>query len=807
MGNDTSIGNVRRRYRMTLTGAVSAMALFTLVVLTTRTASPGSSAPLVAIAVSAATATSGSGVLFVDDDAAANGDGLTWDTAYRFLQDALAFASDPANGVAEIRVAQGTYKPDRDEANPNGDGDREATFQLIDNLTLAGGYAGIAAEDPDARDVDNQQSILDGDLLDNDLQPFFYNYEENTFNILTAHGTLGGVVSGFTVTGGNSVESESPGAGLSVIDAIDCVVENCLFIENGEWPTFWVSNSTVAACRCRFVGNLDQVAYITDGSTAEFVDCEFDGRQQHDHRSVTNFQATTTMIGCRVTGDHTIKSQVGGVFNQNGQMTLINCDLHNNVAGVGVFSNTWNGTDEIGMATLINCTIANNEGTHDLIGGAGIYNGIAGNGDGMAILTIDNCTIWGNFSAVDGAHNEGAQITNLSDLTVNYSNVEGLTGDFGGAGNIGADPTFVAENSRRVLPGSPSNDAGSNNSVPEEIIFDLDGTPRFADDAEARDMGRGRPPIVDMGPYEFEFRDCNGNGVSDSADIADGTVGDCNLNGIPDVCDIASGESSDTDGDGVPDECQDCNGNFRHDGNDIADGFSHDCNQNGVPDECEIDCNGNGIPDECDIASGASIDCDDNGVPDECDNSALFSAESEVFTPLDSDFDYTWVVESPPVASSDVTIEFVAVGELESFNSFVGLSINDVQFPARFRDGAQDCPKEPDVDALVFAAGDFNTLFANQDLTIELSPFNVDAEVCAQETFIAVSIEYLTPSFGADSCPLGDLDSDGDVDGSDLIILLGAWGACDDCDDCTADLDGDCDVDGADLILLLGNWG
>ncbi len=71
----------------------------------------------------------------VDDDAALGGDGLSWGTAYRFLQDALA---NVAPGT-ETRVAQGVYKPDRDNANPAGTGDREETFQLLDGVALRAG--------------------------------------------------------------------------------------------------------------------------------------------------------------------------------------------------------------------------------------------------------------------------------------------------------------------------------------------------------------------------------------------------------------------------------------------------------------------------------------------------------------------------------------------------------------------------------------------------------------------------------------------------------------------------------------------
>ncbi len=56
-------------------------------------------------------------------------------------------------------------------------------------------------------------------------------------------------------------------------------------------------------------------------------------------------------------------------------------------------------------------------------------------------------------------------------------------------------------------------------------------------------------------------------------------------------------------------------------------------------------------------------------------------------------------------------------------------------------------------------------------------------------------------------CPLlGDLNCDGVIDVSDLLILLGEWGDCDDPNDCPADLNDDGVVDVSDLLILLGNW-
>ena len=53
----------------------------------------------------------------------------------------------------------------------------------------------------------------------------------------------------------------------------------------------------------------------------------------------------------------------------------------------------------------------------------------------------------------------------------------------------------------------------------------------------------------------------------------------------------------------------------------------------------------------------------------------------------------------------------------------------------------------------------------------------------------------------------GDIDGDGSVGVSDLLILLAEWGLCADCNDCPADLDGNCTVGVSDLLILLANWG
>ncbi len=58
----------------------------------------------------------GQPAVYVDDSASGTNDGSSWCDAYVYLQDALAAAAASGGAVTEIRVARGTYTPDRDAA-------------------------------------------------------------------------------------------------------------------------------------------------------------------------------------------------------------------------------------------------------------------------------------------------------------------------------------------------------------------------------------------------------------------------------------------------------------------------------------------------------------------------------------------------------------------------------------------------------------------------------------------------------------------------------------------------------------------
>lgn len=491
--------------------------------------------------LSAVSSAAGQAVLYVDVNATgAARDGSSWCSAFVYLQDALAQAETSGGTVSEIRVADGVYKPDQGVSQTPGD--RVATFQLLSGVALRGGYAGCGADDPDQRDIAVYETILSGDLNGDD-GPDFENNDENSRHVVIGWRTdATALLDGFTITGGNS--GRAFGGGISNGRGSPTLVE-CTFIANSassggamydSGGPLASSNPTVISCNfignratpgsgtgyaaggavsavdsgavfkdCRFTRNHARTmggAIRVEAGAPRFIDCDFYENSAVAGGAVSVFISRPQFTNCTLSGNTAFRG--GGVFARLSDPILFNCLLSGNTAwfGGGLYNSA-------AFSMLTNCTITGNIGERS---GGGVYN------VGASAPTLANCIVWHNTDS-DGA-GQSAQFFNDDSFGVNapaidYSSIQGWTGALGGIGNIGDDPLFVdadgpdgipgtGDDDLRLMPGSPCIDAGDNGAVPESVTTDLDGHPRFSGDPMTPDTGSGRPPIVDMGAYEYQ---------------------------------------------------------------------------------------------------------------------------------------------------------------------------------------------------------------------------------------------------------------------------------------------------------------
>lgn len=232
-------------------------------------------------------------IIYVDPDAAGIGSGSNWSNAYPHLQDAIL---DAALRGGEIHVAQGVYRPDRDREHPNGSGDRRATFKLLSNMTIRGGYAGFGEPRPDARDSERYRTVLSGDLLGNDpvhVLPDRLLDEparaDNAGTVVEAKDYYGtAVLDGVTVAHGRAEHARRTAAG-GLYSEGSITVTDCRFVQNAAK----YAGGAVLCGGAPFKG----------AASPHFDHCLFADNASPDGSALRISDCNATLVNCTLTGN------------------------------------------------------------------------------------------------------------------------------------------------------------------------------------------------------------------------------------------------------------------------------------------------------------------------------------------------------------------------------------------------------------------------------------------------------------------------------------------------------------------------
>lgn len=341
-------------------------------------------------------------VIYVDDDAAGASDGSNWTNAYNYLQDALTDANS-ADKPVEIRVAKGFYKPDQGIGITSGD--REASFQLINGVTITGGYAGVDYKDPNARDIRIYETVFSGDLAGNDTtwkwnerqyvllpedtrKPIGIwlpgtNREDNTYHVVVGSNTdETAILDGVTVSNGNAVlppySSKHDRGGGMYCEAGSPIVINCTFKRNAS---------------SLYGGGI----YMDDSSDIYIISCVVKENKSHGEGGGIccggfRLRDGGVIQDCIITNN--MAASGGGILCSGNHPLISNCLISGNLADaepVGIKERRKGGggiTCFQSNPRIINCTIVGNKAN---AAGGGIN---CPSGWGKVIL--ENCIIWGN---------------------------------------------------------------------------------------------------------------------------------------------------------------------------------------------------------------------------------------------------------------------------------------------------------------------------------------------------------------------------------------------------------------------------
>jgi predicted outer membrane repeat protein len=284
----------------------------------------------------------------------------------------------------------------------------KASFNLINDVTIKGGYAGLWESDPNVREIELYEAILSGDLNGDDIEvndpcdlfdvPDRY---DNSNTVVTGSNIdETAVLDGFTITGGHSmvIPNGGPagGGGMWIISGSPMLI-NCTFVENavhGEGAGLLAQDgSSPTLVNCTLARN----AAVTGGGMSNWrngspllVDCRFDGNYARFRGGgMHNYESDAKLTNCTFSNNSSVGSGAG-MAGEKSNLVLNSCTFTENTGGSGggIYS------EDNSSLIVTNCTFRNNMAK--AVFGGGICNEDANE------LVLTNCTFSGNTAMRDG---------------------------------------------------------------------------------------------------------------------------------------------------------------------------------------------------------------------------------------------------------------------------------------------------------------------------------------------------------------------------------------------------------------------
>jgi len=426
--------------------------------------------------------------LYVDLAAPPNGDGLSWSTAMRTIEDALAVP-----GAEEIWVAQGVY------FTPEHDGGLEMSCWWT-GLRILGGFNGTETDENERNPIENQ-TIISGDRLENDIDGSDETRMDNAGAALLVRSALA-EIDGFIFRSFDTYWSSAYTNFRA--QGADVRFTNCIFTNLRAPVIFDPSSSAIELNNCVLSENFGMLFQTQFGDYLRVADCQFLLNESQVGRNLINI-SSADIENCMFLANSSYYALIDSSQSTN------------------IFGSTF-----IGNKTIANVSMINMNDTGSITNSAFVANDVvmlSSSWGDRALFT--NNLIWDNPRADLNPPENRVQYTLADILIPGPGNIVAADPGVRRLPSSGPDGQWGTPDDDfgdlRPTPYSPLIDAGDSSIVPNDVLFDLIGLPRIVDDQQVLDTGPVSP-AVDIGPYESQADSCGGDWNSDSQNNIDDII-------------------------------------------------------------------------------------------------------------------------------------------------------------------------------------------------------------------------------------------------------------------------------------------